>query len=239
MVTKDNLNDTLADAVMDRPREFFIKNRRFCIWNPSLGMSLMIARHIENLEIDNELFAINPNMEALRLAALKKEKVCYIIAIHTFRSYFELCNSVTISRRAKYFDKHCDNDDLAELLMVILNMPKVETLISLSGIEEQQKQQAKIAKIKNADSSTLSFGGLTIYGSLIAPACEKLNLTPQEVVWNISLINLRMLLADSINSLYLSEDERKKAGNIFKSPKSDVYGMTPDDIAKLKAMDWS
>lgn len=239
MVNKDNLNETLADAVMDRPREFFIGECRFCLWYPTLGMSMMVARHIESLEIDGKLFTINPNIEALRLSTKKRKEVCYIISIHTFRKFHELCNSEKIRKRAEYFERKLGEEDIAQLLLLILSIPTVENIMELTGIAEQQRQQAKILKIKNDDSSTLSFGGLTMYGSLIVPACEKLNLTPHQVIWEISIINLRMLLADTVNTIYLSDEERKKVGPIKNMKQKDVYGMTKEDIAKLKSMDWT
>lgn len=236
MVAKETFNETLADAVLDRPREFFIGNKRFCLWSPTLGSSIIISRHIAALGIDDDICKVNPNIEALRLVNAKRENVCYLIALHTFRRFEDICNSNIIKRRSELLSKNLNDEEIASLLILILTAPRIESFLSLSGIEEQQKKQAEIARIKS-DSSTITFGGQTIYGSLIAPACEKLNLTPNQVVWEISLINLRMLMADAITSVYLSEDDKKKF--LSCKSKAKVYGMDSASIKALKSMDWS
>lgn len=238
MLTKDNLNETLADVVMNRPREFFIGSKRYCLWFPSLGQSLMIQRNIEALGLDFKLLQLNPPMEALRLVKLKKDEVCRILALHSFRSYAELSNSEAIERRSKSLGQSLTGEEIAQLLLVVFSFPKAEEVINLSGIREQQVEQARISKIKNADGHTVTFGGLTMFGSLIGPACEKLHLTPHQAVWEIPLIQLQLLLADSVNSVYLSEEERKQA-HIRKGNAKQINAEDPANFAHILAMDWS
>lgn len=234
MLDKDNLNETLADAVMDRPRELFIDKRRYCLWSPSLGMSMILSRHLSELDVDSELLAVNPSMEALRLSKVSREQVCHILAIHSFRSCVELCNSTTIKRRARLYSSRLTYEELAQLLLFVLSEPKAETLISLTGIDKEQQEQSKIAKFKSKGGHTKSYGGKTVYGNLILPACELLNLTPHQVVWDISLLNLRMLLADRINSVYLSDEDMDALG--MPTDSKDTFGMSENDFAQLKAL---
>lgn len=232
MLNKDNLNEALADAVMDRPREFFIGERRFCLWSPSLGMSLMLERHIADLSINDRFLSKDPSTESLRLSTLKREQVCMIVAIHTFRRFSELSNNRRIKSRAEYFQSNLDVKELSQLLLIILSEPKAETLISLSPIGEQREKQAQIAQIKKSGNA-FTFGGNTIYGSLIAPAMTTFHLSYRDAVWGMSLVNLKMLLADNINSVYLSDEEAKKYGVATEKPQA--IGMTADDFARLKA----
>lgn len=234
---KDRLNETLADAVMDRPREFFIDDRRFCLHSPTLGVSLMLERHLSALGIDRELLAKNPSMEALRIVSENRESACYILAILSFRGFRNLCNSKTLKRRAETFSEHLSDDELAQLMLIALSEPKAETLISLSGISKEQEEQSQIARHKNKDGHTLSFGGLTVYGTLIDAACSRYGWTKEYAVWGIDLVSLRMMLADSVNSVYLSDEEMKELR--ISSTHQQKFGMTPEDIDKLKAMDWS
>ena len=120
------------------------------------------------------------------------------------------------------------------MLLIALSEPKAETLISLSGIATEQKEQARIAQHKNRDGHTLTFGGKTIYGTLIEAACSKYGWAKEYVVWGIDLVSLRMMLADSINSIYLSDEDMKALNMVTKS--EDVFGMSRDDFAKLKAL---
>lgn len=232
-----NLNETLADAVMNRPREFFINRKRFCLWYPCLGASLMIQRHLIALNIDDELLNHNPYLEALRLCSVKREEVCMIVAISSFNTFKELSNSRTLERRANFFSHSLSNEELAELFMLIITAPRVETLIKETGLDKEQDKQRKISEVKNKEGNMITFGGKTIYGSLIVPACDKLRMTPHQVVWEISLLNLRMLMADSINSVYLTDEEMKKSG-VYNTSQLLNAG-DAKNMAFIKAQDWT
>lgn len=237
MLAKDNLNEALADAVMDRPRELFIGSKRYCLWSPSLGMSLMIERHIAALGIDNGLLERNPAMEALRLVGIHRKEVAHILAILSFRQYSELCQSEKIRKRAEVFADKLSDEEMAQLILVVLTEPTAQTLISLSDITKDHAEQSRIVKYKNRDGHTVSFGGKTIYGTLIDAACSRYGWTKEYVVWGIDLVSLQTILADTINSICLSDEEMKALG--IHSTHDQKFGMTPEDIARLKAMDWS
>lgn len=228
------LNGTLADAVMDRPREFFIGKKRFCLWSPSLGMSLMLECHLSELGIDRLVLSKNPAIEMMRLTVTKRYDVCYVLAIFTFRKYSELSCAKKIKQRARFFESNLSEEEIVQLLMISLSEPKAETLIALSGIAKDQEEQSKIAKHKNREGHTFSFGGKTIYGTLIDAACRKYGWTKQYVVWGIDLVSLRMMLADSVNSVYLSDDDMKSLG--IGSSENGVFGMSAEDFAQLRAM---
>lgn len=231
------LNEALADAVMDRPREFFIGRKRYCLWSPTLGVSLMLERHMQSIGIDTELMSSNPSIEILRLIRNKRYEVCYILAILSFRSFVELSNGSTLERRAKIFSKTLTEDEIAQLVMVGLGSIDAGQLIKLSGIEDERQEQSRISDIKNKDGHTKAFGGLTMYGALIDAACRAYGWSKEYVVWGIDLTSLRMMLADKVDSIYMSDDDMKQLG--IHSTHNKKYGMTPEDIAKLKAMDWS
>lgn len=237
MMSTENLQETLADAVMDRPREFFIGKKRFCLWSPSLGMSMMLERQLKTLDINFDKLRVNPSYEALRLATLKKDELCHILSIHTFKSYDSLCDSRLIDRRAKMFAKDLSYEECATLALYILSEPKAESLITSSGIEDEQKEMSRITRYKNKDGHSRIFGGKTVYGMLIDIACAKYGWTKDYVVWGIDLVSLRMMLADAVNSIYLSDEDLK--GLSISNTSHEVYGMTQDDINRLKSMDWT
>ncbi len=54
--------------------------------------------------------------------------------------------------------------------------------------------------------------GKSIYGLLIDFACQRYGWTMDYVLWGISYVNLNMLFADAITTVYLSDEERKKLG---------------------------
>ena len=231
MLTKDNLKETLADVVMDRPREFFVGGRRFCLWSPSLGVSLLSSHYMADLGIDEELMRVSPAAEALRLAEGQRAALCALISLHTFRSYRSLIDSRNLRERAHFFSENLSGDELAELFLLILAEPKIERLMELTGLDEERRRIAEISEVKKQNSSSLSFGGRTLFGSLIVPAVTTLGLTPDQVIWGISLLKLRMLLADSITTICLSEEEAKALGS---RKREDTYGMTAADFDQLR-----
>ena len=232
MLTKENLNEALADAVMGRPREFFIDDRRFSLWSPSLGMTLMTERHISLLGIDSLMMTRNPSLEALRLSEKNRTEVCNILAIHSYRRYKDLSDSEKLRARADYFSSHLSTDEIAQLFLIILSEPRIETFLQLSGISEDQKEQSRIAQFKNKDGHNRTFGGKTIYGMIIDAACRAYGWTKEYTVWGIDLLSLRLMLADTISSVYLSDDDIKQMGIIVSS--KDCIGMTAEDFEQLK-----
>lgn len=230
------LNEALADAVMDRPREFFIDGKRYCLWSPTLGVSLMLGRHLESIGVDSELMSSNPSMEILRLVHERRDGVCYILAILSFRSFIELSNSAILKRRANLYSKKLSDEDLGRLALIGFGSIDAGQLIRLSGLEKERQEQSRISEHKNKDGHTQVFGGRTMYGALLDAACRAYGWTKEYAVWGIDLTSLRMMLADKIDSVYLSDDDMKQLG--IHSTHGQKYGMTPEDIAKLKAMDW-
>lgn len=231
------LNETLADAVMDRPREFFIGNKRYCLWAPTLGVSLMLGRHLQSVGVDPELMQTNPSIEVLRLVHEKRDDVCYILAILSFRSFLELSNSKTLTRRAKTYSDGLTDEEIAQLALIGLNSIDANKLIEMSGLEAERKEQSRISEFKNKDGHTKMFGGRTMYGTLIDAACRAYGWSKEYVVWGIDLTSLRMMLADKVDSVYLSDDDMKQIG--IHSTHGQRFGMTQEDIDKLKSMDWS
>lgn len=103
------------------------------------------------------------------------------------------------------------------------------------GIDKEKEWQAKAMRAKNNNNS-LVFGGKSIYGTLIDTACERYGWTLEYVVWGISYANLQLLLADSVTSIYLSDEERKRI-NIPKDRRV-INADDPANMEKIKAMNW-
>lgn len=208
MEGKEYVDMDIADAIMERPYGFSIDNRQFFLYPVTLGKSYLLARLIEELCIDSDVVKRNPFFEALRACNSKKEVVCRMIAYHTVNEKNKLFDETFISDRSDFFHSQLSNDELAQLLIVVLTGNNHSIFLSHLGIDKENEWKVKAIHAKNSDSS-LTFGGKSVYGTLIDRACERYGWTFDYVVWGISLVNLQMLLADSITSVYLSEDERK------------------------------
>jgi hypothetical protein len=182
--------------------------------------------------MDVDLLRTNPYLEALRVVSKQREEVCRLLAFHTFSKKEDLFNPTKIDTRAKLF-KGLSGDDLATLYISVNMDMGVDDLITYFGIDKDKKKLKEIADVKKSDSNCVSFGARSIFGSLIVPACDKLNMTPEEVIWGISFNLLTILMADAETSVYLTDEEKKKAhvwsGNFISAD-------DPDAMAKMDAL---
>src|SRR5690606_2529030 len=102
-------------------------------------------------------------------------------------------NETKVEGRSKYFAKNLDYKELAQIFMVVLTWEDVSTYIKFLGIDKEQAVKKRIMDYKNRKSSVLSFGGKSVYGTLIDWACQRYGWTFDYVVWGISYANLQML----------------------------------------------
>lgn len=128
------------------------------------------------------------------------------------------------------------NEEMSQLLVIVLTKDNTDEFIKYFGIDRERKELAKVSMIKNKKGNSITFGGKSVFGSLILPACEKLNMTPQQIVWEISFSFLQMLMADTITSVYLTDEEKKEAR--ISNDRTFVNADDPKNMAKIKAMKW-
>lgn len=80
------------------------------------------------------------------------------------------------------------------------------------------------------------FGGHSIWGTLIDFACERYGWSFDYIMWEISYNNLLMLFNDRSDSIYLTDEERKKAH--LRQSGAVINADNPANMAKIKAMHW-
>lgn len=201
-------NLDLADAIIERPQGFQIGHRQFYLYPVSLGKMYLLARLVDSLEVKKENLKVNPFLEALRLVREKRDVVCRLIAYHTCRTKEEVFNNVLIKQRTNLLAKESDSD-LTTVLIMVLQSEKTSVYIKKLGIDKEQERLHKVMKVKDM-KNVLSFGGQSIYGTLIDAACDRYGWSYDYVVWGISYTSLRLMLADCIKTITLSDKERKK-----------------------------
>ena len=231
-----NIEEEITEAILERPYGFSVNGARFYLYPVTLGKSILLSRLMQGLGVDSGLLARNPSLETLRVVAAHKEESYRIIAYCTAKDKHEVFDTDKIEKRIAYLSANLSDEETAQLLLIIYQYDKTASFIKHLGLDREQKEQAKISKLKNKNGNTVVFGGKSAYGSLISVACEKYGWTLDYAVWGISLVNLRMLLADSVNSVYLSDDEKKAARLTVGQ---EIVNMdNPDNWAKIKAMKW-
>nr|DAX40372.1 MAG TPA: hypothetical protein [Caudoviricetes sp.] len=232
---KKLIDMNIADTIIERPHGFKVTQRQFYLYPVTLGKTYLISRLVECLDINLDIIKANPYMEALRLCQDKKEVVCRILSYHTINKKEELFDCDLVQERCDFFLKELDVDSLSQLLVMALSEGDVSVYTKHLGIDKEKEWQAKAMRAKNNNNS-LVFGGKSIYGTLIDTACERYGWTLEYVVWGISYANLQLLLADSVTSIYLSDEERKRI-NIPKDRRV-INADDPENMAKIKAMNW-
>ena len=211
MEDKELLEMNIADTIIERPVGFNIGSQQFYLYPPTLGITYL-ARLFRSLEADARLISANPYLEAIRLCTEKKEIVCRILSNYTFNRKEDVFDGSKVEVRAKEFSELAA-EELATIFTIVLSGDNTEEFIKYFGIDKERLERSRIAAVKK-DNSSVTFGGNSTYGTLIDFACQRYGWTMDYVMWGISYANLKMLMADAITTVYLSEDERKKL-NIY------------------------
>lgn len=231
-----SIENGLADIIMERPFGFKVGERQFYLYPMTLGKSYLLSRIIESLNVNNNLLSSNPYAEAIRLCSLNKDSVVRIIVYNTLNNKQDIFNDELVNERMKFFADNLDAKELAELLSVVLSSDDIGKYTKYLGIDRDRKSLEKVMRIKGENKNNIDFFGKSIMGTLIIPACEKLNMTPSQIVWDISLSFLRLLLADCVTSVYLTDDERKKVH--LSSDRNFISGDDPRNMELIKSMKW-
>lgn len=224
----------IADTIIDRPKGFSVGRRHFYLYPVTLGKMYLEKRIISNLNINIELLQANPYIESLRLVETKKEQCCLLIAYHTLQTKQEVLNNEIVNNRKKLILNEMSNEDIATLVLTCLTHDKTATYIQYYGIDKELERMSEVVKAKDSKNS-FSFGGKSIYGTLIDTVCERYKWTFDYVLWEISYTNLQMLVKDKVTSVYLTDEEMKSVhinnvsemvdGNSKESVMNAIQGM--------------
>lgn len=231
-----SIENGLADIIMERPFGFKVGERQFYLYPMTLGKSYLLSRIIESLDVNNNLLSSNPYAEAIRLCSLNKDSVVRIIVYNTLNNKQDIFNDELVNERMKFFADNLDAKELAELLSIVLSSDDIGKYTKYLGIDRDRKSLEKVMRIKGENKNNIDFFGKSIMGTLIIPACEKLNMTPSQIVWDISISFLRLLMTDCVTSVYLTDDERKKVH--LSSDRNFISGDDPRNMELIKSMKW-
>ena len=208
---KDNINDMLTNAILEKPIPFTLNGRYFFLYQPSLGVSLLVGQLLQQLQINPQLYSTNKQMEMLRVCIDQRDIVLRIIALHTFSYRSDVLREDRLASRIKELEK-LEAADVATLLVAILSWDgRQEDFVKHFKLDRERKTREKIQAYKKKKGGSLTFGGHSIYGAVLDAACERYGWELGYVLWGISALNLNMLLTDSVQSVYLSKEEAKEA----------------------------
>lgn len=226
-----DINDEIIDVLLDRPIGFKIGEEQLYLYPATLGKTFLISKLLSKIDIKQDNLKINAELEMLRVVKSHKEDVLTILAYHTLQTKEQIFNTPLVEERKKLISS-LEDSDITTLFLQTLSQDKYSIFIHELGIDREQQFMNKALKVKK--SSSLSFNGKSIYGTLIDRACEKYGWSFDYVVWGISYLNLRLLLADAIQTIYLSDDERKKVN--IPDDREVINASDPKNAQRIKEM---
>ena len=207
---KKEIEQYLSDTILERPYGFSVGEKHFFLYPVTLGKMYVLQRHISQLSVNIKILNKDISIEALRLAKEKREECLNIIYIHTCHTKDEIFDTGHQSEISTLFNKEMSDEDVAALMIMVLSADKTDIFIKHLGIDKEQADMKKVMKVKaKSDKNNFSFGGVSLYGSFIHPLME-LGMSWDEILWERSYTNLRLLLLDKVNSIYVTDQERKK-----------------------------
>lgn len=204
----------VADAIIEKAIRFNIGKQKYSLYPPTLGKTQILKNLYLGLDVNAQLLSLNPLAEAIRISKENPDVVCQIIAYSTFNDKNSIMNTEKVFQRAKTLKEHLTTEDLTTLLSLILSNDKTDEFIKYFKIDADKELRERISRIKG-ESNSLTFGGKSIYGLLIDFACQRYGWTMDYILWGISYVNLNMLFADAITTVYLTDEERKQLGMGF------------------------
>lgn len=212
MADKDqHIDSQIIDAIIEKPIPFTLNGRFFYIHQPSLGVSLLCSQLLRELHINDRFLKINQSAEIFRLCEEQREIALRVISAHTFSRRSDAIREEHMLARMEEL-KDLETADIATLIVTIFQWDsRLDMFIKHFQLDREKRTREKIATVKKNKGNSLTFGGRSLYGSLIDTACERYGWELGYVLWGISLISLNMMLADSVQSVFLTKDEVKEA----------------------------
>lgn len=234
-----DLQDKITDILLALPQGVAIGGERYHFYAPTLGISMMAARYIYALGLDKYMSDVDLTAYILELAAKRRDDVCRLISLFTLSGKDEAWDASAIERRAAAFVAHVSDVELVMLLSMVLKQPVLKEIYRECGITADRDRQSRIAAIRRSKGNIPEqYGGHTVFGSILDRAAERYGWTKDYIVWGVDLASLQLMLADSISTAHLSDEERKQLG----VPAADDIVINADDPAsreRLRNYRWS
>lgn len=205
-----NIEYDIADVIIDRPQDFKVGRKGFKFYPITLAKMFLLKRQIDGLNVDDNILKINPYLEAIRVARDSREVCCHILAYLTApNSYKELFNTQAITIRKNYFRESLSDEELASLMILALTSDKTDEIIKHLGLDKEHERMNRVVQMKKkSDKSSISFNGLSIFGTFIGQLKE-MGYSDNEILYEKGYSYLRLMLADKVVTVFLTDEERQ------------------------------
>lgn len=212
------MENEISDILIGAPYPFTVGRKHYRLYPVTLAKMQIIQRLLDEIAIKKEHLYLDVNLEMIRIVKEKRRQCSRLLAYYTApNSYKDLFDFRSLKIRENYFFEEMKEEDMATILLFMFTSDKTDTYMKSLGIESEMKRMQRVMKVKKKDKNSLSFGGRSIFGSFIAPLKE-MGYTDEEILYERGYTYLRLMLADKIQTIYLSDDERKRV------PRNALYG---------------
>lgn len=191
----------------------------------TLGKSFIVGRLLNRMGLTK---AGDTSFDAMFLMkAIGEQRQDFIKLIAYYSLPNDECLDLSVlNKRMKELEK-IEDRQIAMLVSVVLSVNRVPEIREHFGFDEEKKRLDAVMKAKKAEGNNVVFGGKSIWGSLIDFVAERYGWTLQYILWGISYSNLSLLMEDHVRSVYLTDDEMKKA----RIPKDNILIKADDKTA--------
>ena len=227
----------ISDIIMEAPHAFSVGDKSYRLYAPSLGKLMLTQRQIGVMGISTDNLSRWPTLEIIRTVSKYRKDCILLIVYSTAKTKDECFDIERTDTLATEFAESLTDEDIATLLVYILTYDKYDDIVSHYGIDKEQEAMASVMKVKKSGNS-IAFGGKTVIGSLIDQACERYGWTVEYAVWGVSYTTLKLMLADRINTVYLSDEEMKKVPARILQKDERVIKGTKENMDIIKSMSW-
>ena len=204
------LDELIQDAIMETPRFFTCGKRAFSIYPLTLGKMMLMRRTLAVIGLDKRPLSADIGAELVMVVRTHKKECCEFLSYMTARNeYYDVFNYSRHRWRSDFF-MNMDDGDVASVVAMSITLDRTEEFMRYIGIDREQTEMRRVMSKKDKDNGSVSFGGLSMYGTLIDVAMERYKMTKRQVVWEMDLVSLRLLLADRVQTVFLNEKERKR-----------------------------
>ena len=208
-MAKEYINKAdISDVMIERPISFSIKRKHFSVYPATLGKNQLTARLVETIGLMKAIEKKDAGLAAFEAASTHRNECLRLIAYSTLPGADCLDENKVCKRLHEL--RSIETADIASLLLIILPQDKTERIEKQFYMDKEHDRLAQVMKVKKQDRNSLSFGGRSVWGTLIDAACERYGWSYQYVLWGISYANLQLLFADQIRQVFLTDEERKQ-----------------------------
>ena len=126
--------------------------------------------------------------------------------------------------------RNLSEEETASLMILVLTADKTEKIIEHYGLDKERKRLQDVMAVKESKNN-LTFNGLSLFGTFIGQLKE-MGYTDNEILYEKGYTYLRLMLADKVVNVLLTDEERQ---NIYDTAGGTLMDANnPESAGKIR-----